>query len=133
MRTIYQGTGESTVIVDQDMAILLRRLVDSSMPGAFDAMERELNGVWTNAVTKAPVRTGKFKSSIQQQVILSPDASLLRGRLWSDVEYAKFIRSNVLPNSGSALVELFRKPMKAAGAALVIELGPVIAERMRRG
>lgn len=133
MRTIYQGTGESTVIVDQDMAVLLRRLVDSSMPGAFDAMERELNGVWTNAVTKAPVRTGKFKSSIQQQVILSPDASLLRGRLWSDVEYAKFIRSNVLPNSGSALVELFRKPMKVAGAALVIELGPVIAERMRRG
>ena len=134
MRTIYQGAGESTVIIKQDMAILLRRLVDSSMPGAFEAMEAELDAVYTDAVRQAPVKTGKFKASIQQQVVLSPNADLLRGRLWSDVDYARFIVSPTkLPGSGSALVELFRKPMKKAGENLANKLGPGIAERLRRG
>lgn len=130
-KTLYYGSGETAVVLDQDKADLLAQAIDNALPGALEAVSEELEIVYQNAVDKAPVDTGRFKASIRRQLIVSKDYETLRGRLWSDVAYARFIRSNDLPNSGSAFVELFRKPVQAAGERLIRRLGPIIAGKMR--
>ena len=131
-RTLYYGSGETAVILDQDKADLLSQAIDNALPGAMDAVSEELEIVYRSAEDHAPVDTGKFKASIRRQLIVSKDYEILRGRLWSDLAYARFIVSPAtLPGSGSAFVELFRKPVEAAGERLIRRLGPIIAEKMR--
>lgn len=131
---ILLGTGDVTMTLDDGAERFVRSVIDQAIPGATAAIEQELETVYSDAVRRAPVKTGKFKASIQRQIVVAPDYSSIRGRLWSDVEYARFIVSKrTLPGSGSALVELFRKPVNAAADRLIDRLGPIIAERLRRG
>lgn len=121
------GDGKVAFSMDDDFTQLVRRAIDRTMPGVFSRLEQAVDRVYTQAVERAPVDTGAFRASIQRDIIMPQDLSVIRGRVYSDIEYGKFIRSpRTLPGTGSAFVELFRKPMTAEGDALITEVGDIL-------
>lgn len=125
------GSGGVTVEMSDDFSVLIRRAMDDALPGVYDRLEQAVDRVYTQAVERAPVDTGTFRASIKKELVVSPDYSMIRGRVMSDLDYARYIRSPAkLPGTGSAFVELFRKPMDAEGDALIADVGDVLRRAM---
>lgn len=125
------GTPSASVAMDDDFSILIRQTIEIMFPGVYNEMERAIDRIYRNAVAKAPVKTGDFKRSIKADVLVAPDYSYVRGRVYSDIEYGRYILApRKLPGTGSAFVELFRKPMAEEADRLTSRLAVVIDDSL---
>jgi hypothetical protein len=116
--------------MDDDFEGLVRSLLDEALPGVVDAVEAKAKAVHAQAVDRAPVKTGALRDAFRFEVLVAPDLSSIRGRVVNDAPHAKFVKSSKLPGSGSAFVELLRKPMEQAGEELVAEIRDVLERRV---
>lgn len=130
MAALRVGVGDVQVSLSDDFEQLIRAALDQALPGAVQVVEDVVDRVWRQAVERSPVRTGKFQSGLQHALIVAPDYASIRGRVWDDVEYARFVKSPQLPGSGSAFVELLRKPLEAERERLVAELRAVLEREL---
>lgn len=120
---IYVGTGGIKVELDTHAAERVRRLVDQFAPGIRAALEREAKAVYDDAREAWPVRTGVSRDGLRWGVVVAPDLSSITGRVWDSVSYAMYIKSpKIRTGTGSAFVELLRKPIAVRTKTLVVEL-----------
>lgn len=125
-RRLTLGAGAVSVVVDEAFDALLRRALNQTVPGIADRLEETADGLYQQAFAAWPVRTGRSRAGLAREVRVAPDLSSVRARLLNDVDYAKFIRSNRISGSGSAFVELMRRPTEEAARDLAEDLRPII-------
>jgi hypothetical protein len=106
---------------------LVRRAAEATFPGMVEKLEGATAGVFDFAHANWPVRTGRSKAALGREVRVAPDWSAMRGRVFDDAPYAKFIKSpQIRTGSGSAFVDLLRKPTETAGLKLANDLRDTI-------
>lgn len=124
------GHGSVSFVTDELGEDIARRWLEAAMPGAVDRVTQGVEAVHWQAVARSPVKTGRFRASLQREVKVAPDLSSIRGRTFNDIEYGRFVKSPKLPGTGSAFVELLRKPMEIEGRAVVEDLRSLIERTM---
>jgi len=121
------GRGSVSMVLDNGFEALLRLALDRTIPGIVDRMEKARNDLSTQAYNGWPVRSGVSKAGLKSEVRVAPDYSSIKVRLYNDVPYAKYIKSSkVKTGTGSAFVELMRRPTEKAGQEIAAELRPII-------
>ncbi len=126
-RKLTFGSGSVSVTMDDAFEDLVRTALDRTFPGMLRKVELATEAVFDLAFAAWPVKSGVSRASLGWEVRLSPDLRSIRGRLFNTAKYAKFIRSaKIKTGSGSAYVELMRRPTERAGLALAEELREVI-------
>ncbi len=120
------GQGSVSFLLDDDGEQLARAWLDETFPGVVDRIHEAAEALYWQAVGRSPVKTGKLRASWSRQVLVAPDLSSVRARLSNDAPHGKYVVSPKLPGSGSAFVELARKPLAAEGARVVEDLRAVI-------
>lgn len=130
MPPLTYGTSNARVTISDDFSGYIRQAIERTMPGMYAKVEEATKRVHAQAVERAPVKTGRFQRSIEMDMLLSPDFEYIRGRVFSDVKYGKYITSASLPDSGNAFVELFQKPMRAEGKALILPLADALRKAL---
>ncbi len=127
MAKLTYGSGAVSVTLDNGFEELIRLALDKTIPGIVAKMEQVADSLEENARSKWPVRTGKSRDGLRSEVRVAPGFTSVRARLVNDVPYARFIKSpRVRTGTGSAYVELMRRPTEAAAVALAEELKPII-------
>lgn len=124
------GTGSVSFSLDEAGEALVRQWIDTTFPGVIDRVTQATEAVHWQAVGRSPVKTGRFRASFQREVQVAPDLSRVRGRCFNESEYGRFVKSPKLPGTGSAFVELLRKPMEIEGRAVVEDLRSLIERTM---
>ncbi len=128
------GDSRATVTMDDAFEGLVRQALDETLPGMVDRLEQTASDLEANAVARWPVKTGRSKAALTSEVRVAPDYSNIRARVACEVDYAKYIVSpRIKSGSGSAFVELLKKPTEAAGKALAEELKDVMATTLGKG
>lgn len=134
MGALTFGDARATVAMSDEFAALVRQAIDITMPGMVDKLEETASALEANARASWPVKTGTSRAALTSDVRLAPDYSSIRARVACEVDYARYIVSpRIKSGSGSAFVELLRKPTEAAGAALAEELKDVMASTLGKG
>lgn len=113
MTKIVARTGGTTVEISPELAAFVDRMTRALAPTTRATMDRELRKVYDNAVDQWPVKTGRSKAALEYGLAVE-SADVVRGFVACDVGYARYIRSIKLPGTGSAFVELMRKPVAKA-------------------
>lgn len=90
------------------------------------ALDEAIEKVYNDAVARWPVKTGTSRAGLDYGIMFTSLDSL-RGYVRNDVGYAKYIRTRGLPKTGSAFVELMRKPMQEEAKRLAFVLSDEIA------
>lgn len=128
------GDSRATVTMDDAFDALVRQAIDVTLPGMVGKLEETASALEANARAAWPVKTGTSKAALTSDVRLAPDYSSIRARVACEVDYARYIVSpRIKSGSGSAFVELLRKPTEAAGAALAEELKQVMSDTLGKG
>lgn len=130
-RIVIGRSASVTASLDNGVERIYRRAIERVAPGLLDRLERELDDLEAGARDDWPVKTGFSRGRLRSLVLVSPDHTKLRGTLLNDAPYARFIKGRKLPGSGSAFVELMRKPLRARKAALAQVFGELAARELR--
>lgn len=123
---IVARSGGTTVEISPELAAFVDRLTKAAAPTTRATMDREIGRVYDNAVDQWPVKTGRSKAALEHGIAVE-SADVVRGFVACDVGYARYIKSLKLPGTGSAFVELLRKPMKKAVEPIVEALAEDLA------
>lgn len=136
MRVTYGKQG-TRVTVDDGGAF--DKMIKMLAPETVKAMEDEVDKIFKNAQDKWPVKTGDSKAALEAVYTvdssgnLAVRASIINDAAHNGVYYAKYIKSNDLPNSGSAYVELLRKPLMEKSREIGRILAAELAKAVNRG
>jgi hypothetical protein len=134
MGTLTFGDSRATVTMNDAFEALVRQAIDGTFPGMVDKMERAAADLEAAASAKWPVATGRSKAALTSEVRLAPDYSSIRARVACEADYARYIVSlKIKSGSGSAFVELLRKPTEAAASALAEDLKDIMAGTLGKG
>lgn len=126
-------TGKGKARVELDDGGLFDRWSKSIAPNTRAAMDTEIERILADAREAWPVRTGKSKAALESAIRVI-DQWQFTATITNDVPYAKLIRSlKIETGTGSAYVELLRKPINAAAPAVADALAAEIAQGMNRG
>lgn len=127
------GDSRATVTMDGAFEGLVRAALDETVPGMLSKMEATAAALEADAAAKWPVRTGKSKAALTSEVRVAPDYGSIRARIACEADYARYIiSSKIKSGSGSAFVELLRRPTEAAGKVLAEDLKQVLASTLVR-
>lgn len=125
------GTGSTTVTMDDEFEALVRRAVDEMLPGMTERLEATAARLESDARARWPVRTGQSRDALGHEVRVAQDFGSIRARVYCSADYAKFIVSaKIRSGSGSAFVELMRRPTEAAALVLADELRTVTSRAL---
>ena len=124
MAKLKFSQGSVSIEMDDTMERLVRRALDRAAPGVVQQITSETAEVHRLAVARWPVKTGRSKAGLEQEILVSTDS--VRGRIVNAVEYAPYVRPRWLYNTTTAWSALVQRPMRAAATRLVKALGPIL-------
>lgn len=130
MGALRFGQGSVSFSMSDDFSSLVRAALDRALPGVVERVESATQRVYQQAVDRAPVKTGAFRASISSELQVLPDLGRIRGRVFSNSPYGQYIKSNKLPGSGSAYVELLQKPMRSEAEQLIADVRDVLEREL---
>jgi hypothetical protein len=112
----------------------MRRALDDVAPGVLDRLEATVTRVVDDARSRWPVRTGRSRDGLEAHVTIAPGQTSIRGTVANAVDYAVYVRSGQRGLGGkSAVVELLRKPLRAAARELAVELADTVSTTLAGG
>jgi hypothetical protein len=139
MSRITFGKGNTSIVMDDTTANLVRRVVDDVAPGVMEALEREAEGLYQQAYAKWPVgpvkpeRNGVHsRDTLGYDVQIDPGLTVIRARVYCTAEWARYIKPKGMGGK-SAFVEFLRKPVRLRAKILAKELGPIIRKLLEGG
>lgn len=135
-RSSYRGPGNSLVSMDQTALIeAIDEVVRSAHDGAVQVLREEVQTIADQAEAKAPVKTGRFRNSIETFTRIGDDEIRVGvgvgGSAAPHAYYVRFAESHEDAKLAGKSVwqELLRKPAMKAGDAMAAK----IADRMKGG
>lgn len=132
MTKLRFGDGSVTVEMSDELDRIYRAALEKLAPGLVGRITSATKAVFDNAVAQWPVVSGRSKAGLQMSVQISSDQKVIRGRIWNDVEYARYVKPKGLDGK-SAFVELLRKPMALASKELQPGLIEDAVQALREG
>ena len=121
-RTLHFGTGSVTVKMEDKLGEMVQNTIRRVLPGALEEVERATDELFWSAYEAWPVKTGDSKAGLRQEIVVSQDFKMIRGRVFNDIPYAKYIKPREFYGTKSAFVEYLRKPAKKMADRLLIRL-----------
>jgi len=126
MARLRYGAGIATIEMDDTMDQLIRRAIENVQPGVVAKIEAATKAVAEDCERRWPVKTGKSKAGFDWYVAVTQDGTRIRGVIQNPVPYTFYVRPSQLFGGTTGWAEWVQRPMKAAAAKLVDELGPQI-------
>ena len=118
-----------TVDWGDDLEQIARRALENVVPGCITVLEREVDSVLRDARAAWPVLTGTSRDGLRSAITIRPDGTI-RGSVLNSVDYAVYVKARRLGGSGSAVVQLLRRPITEAAQRVATDLGPAITRAL---
>lgn len=128
------GRGRNEITLEGPLADGLEREIRDMLGPVLDEMERRANRVLDEAVASWPRRSGRSAEAWRVELRLQPTDFSVEVVLVNPTGYTRFIKSTRISDGPpdevrrrSPLVDLVRKPLRAAGKDLERELPDLLA------
>jgi hypothetical protein len=127
------GSGSVSVEMDDTLDRMVRAAINKAQPGALREVERATEELYAQAVAQWPVKTGTSRAGLRREVLVSQGLDRIRGRVFNDVDYAKYIRPRALYGADTAFVAYLRRPAKEIAERLTLRLLDLIPRALIDG